>query len=61
MIIGLLRRLNRLETASRINVPRTFVLWDEGPEQVAAEQERLRREEGMTDSDRVIVVGWLPG
>lgn len=58
--IGTMRRLERLELARRINVPRTFILWDNGPEHVAAETERLRLNHGMTDADQLIVATWLP-
>lgn len=56
----MLRRIERPEEAQRINVPRTFILWDHGPQHVAAETDRLRRKRGMTDTDRLVVVGWPP-
>lgn len=60
MSLGMLRRIEKLEDARRINVPRTFIIWDSGPAHVEAERDRLRRVEGMSDADRVVTVGWLP-
>jgi hypothetical protein len=59
------RRLRRLEAAIKPQGKR-FFLWDRSdldPEfDLEAEKQRLRDEEGMSDGDELIIVGWLrPG
>jgi hypothetical protein len=55
-------RLGRLEAAIKPQ-GKKFFLWDRGdldPEfDLEAEKQRLRDEEGMSDSDQLIIVSWL--
>lgn len=56
MSASLARRLTRLEAAARV-ASRTFVVVTDGTaENLAQEQARLRREQGLAESDKIIVV-----
>ncbi len=52
------RRLGRLESVSTLK-GRPFTLWDDGAGGIEAEIERLRREEGMKETDRLVIIKWL--
>lgn len=53
-------RLEKLENVSRAG--RQFILWDNSALDplfdLEAEKERLRREQGITDQDSLVIIGW---
>ena len=50
-------RLRKLEASNAER--KTFVIWKEPDIDVAAETERLKRERGLTEDDRLVVLAWL--
>ena len=57
--MSLKTRLKKLEASTAAS--RTFVIWQKPGVDVEAETERLKREQGMTDSDLLVVISWLSG